>query len=377
MQRLPDGIDILIDEEDIPSPKSLDMDGVAALERIRRGSRRSKLKASLSLHLDMFTAGEKTVNGHITRLRGQPAFSDIANMLEQEGLTRFNLLTSEHGCLINIERPRAAIILSDERCLVYSDNLKTFNLLRDRLQPLCRAAVPESSVLMFSSNQGMIDMSMIRIPDCELLLENYSPNIAEKLQALLEWVDTPSKESGGIAILYGPPGGGKTYALRGLITASQTAQWGLLPSSLVPNLSGPDMIQTVLNYCRSRPMVMVVEDADELISDRKQPGVSKHQVSELLNFGDGIAGSATQMKLILTTNMQRTDIDEAVQRSGRLFSFTELGPLSAEHASGVYKRLTGQLKNYTQQTMLCDVYRDARGQGAEEVPYAAPHGQYM
>ena len=63
--------------------------------------------------------------------------------------------------------------------------------------------------------------------------------------------------------------------------------------------------------------VLVIEDAERVISDRQGHG-SSAGVSNILNLTDGILGDCLNIQIIATFNMARERIDSALLRKGRL-----------------------------------------------------------
>jgi hypothetical protein len=92
------------------------------------------------------------------------------------------------------------------------------------------------------------------------------------------------KQDKGIVLLHGLPGTGKTTYLRYLIGKIKKRVLFLSPS-VASSLMNPDFIELLIN---NRETVVVIEDAENVIMDRKRsPGSS---VSNLLNISDGLLG---------------------------------------------------------------------------------------
>ncbi|CAF3902429.1 unnamed protein product [Rotaria sp. Silwood1] len=66
--------------------------------------------------------------------------------------------------------------------------------------------------------------------------------------------------------------------------------------------------------------ILIVEDAEHIILDRKQETfLPKQAVSNLLNLSDGLLGDAMHQQIICTFNCDVQAIDPALLRDGRLF----------------------------------------------------------
>lgn len=195
--------------------------------------------------------------------------------------------------------------------------------------------------------------------EAELCRENYQLDVLTKLDHVTECLNS-STPCGRLALLDGPPGTGKSYAIRALALATE-ATFVLVAPSLVGSLSGPQLIPVLLDEKKKEcPMVLVMEDADHALVSRDRGDLV--QLSELLNMGDGLLGDLIDLRILATTNACRTDLDKAVTRPGRLCSHVEFVELNAAHARQVMKRLTGKESSAGAMT-LADAYRLARGDG--------------
>ncbi|CAF3836172.1 unnamed protein product [Rotaria sp. Silwood1] len=68
--------------------------------------------------------------------------------------------------------------------------------------------------------------------------------------------------------------------------------------------------------------ILIVEDAEHIILDRKQETfLPKQAVSNLLNLSDGLLGDAMHQQIICTFNCDVQAIDPALLRDGRLPKF--------------------------------------------------------
>lgn len=188
-----------------------------------------------------------------------------------------------------------------------------------------------------------------------LIRENYSSAVIGQYDNLTKQLLAPNP-SGRLALMAGPPGTGKTRAVRGLINDAKKAFWVLIPSNMVRKLSSPDFLVLLLGYSNvKRPMVLVIEDADEAL--RKRGTGTDTELSALLNFSDGIFGSMLDTRVVCTTNISLAEIDPAVIRPGRLIEKIEIGCLSAAEATAAYTRISGGKERiFAQPTTIAQVY---------------------
>ncbi|MEP7106604.1 MAG: AAA family ATPase [Ferruginibacter sp.] len=125
----------------------------------------------------------------------------------------------------------------------------------------------------------------------------------------------------GIVLLHGLPGTGKTTYLRHVIGKIKKRILFLSPGAAA-NIMDPDFIELLLNNPNS---VLVIEDAENIIMDRKISGNAS--VSNLLNISDGLLADFLNVQIICTFNKSLTLVDNALLRKGRLIARYEFGKL--------------------------------------------------
>ena len=188
-----------------------------------------------------------------------------------------------------------------------------------------------------------------------------------------------SDPCGRLILIEGSPGTGKSYLIRSLV-ASLNCVAIFVPSGLVGALSGPDLAPILLSQREevNRPIVLILEDADSALIDRKAGNLDS--LSSMLNLGDGLFGQLADVRIIATTNAEKTQFDPAILRPGRLCRHLITKTLSRAEATTVYRRLVPE-SDYTfyQVASLAEIYRKARLDGWEpEVRHESDsNGQYL
>lgn len=143
--------------------------------------------------------------------------------------------------------------------------------------------------------------------------------------------------AGGLTILDGPPGTGKTSLIMQMIRRLEGSHvFYSLPVSQDAALSSPEMVpfwQSQNSRHINRVKVIVLEDAERLLWRRD--GDNREAVSSLLNIADGLLGRMLRLHIICSVNAPMEDLDPAVLRPGRLMNHRRFDSLTPDVAAQI------------------------------------------
>lgn len=212
-------------------------------------------------------------------------------------------------------------VLTGENHIAFAENLllefKAFKNKEDRTKT--------NEINLIVSQPHGLDLTEVEINKTKLSLDlNYNDDFKE-IDAIIQNRLNRKKEK-GIVLLHGLPGTGKTTYLRYLIGRIKKKVL-FVPPDVAANMTNPSFISLLLDNANS---VLVIEDAENIILDRKEGGNAA--ISNLLNIADGLLSDCLNIQIVCSFNIHVSKVDSALLRKGRLIAKYEFGKLNKQKA---------------------------------------------
>jgi len=193
----------------------------------------------------------------------------------------------------------------------------------------------------------------LHLPRFATIEDNYRRQVRDQLAELFSW-RSGAGMPGRLALWHGPPGTGKTWALRAL--GREWNEWCDLHYVTDPErlLGGDTGYMLSVLASRSEPRddelddllsegsagreredrwrLLVLEDAGEFLG-MAAPAEVGRGFARLLNIADGLLGQGTKALILVTTNEPLGKLHPAALRPGRAMAALEFAPLRADEAT--------------------------------------------
>ncbi|HEX6389869.1 MAG TPA: DUF5925 domain-containing protein [Solirubrobacteraceae bacterium] len=190
---------------------------------------------------------------------------------------------------------------------------------------------------------------------------NYPAQVRARIDEL---VALREPRGGSLVLWHGPPGTGKTHALRALARAWEpwaTTHYVTDPEQLLRGTGY--LMEVATDGDDERWRLVVLEDAGELMAADARSEIGQG-LSRVLNLSDGLLGQGVRCLLLVTTNEPIGRLHPAVRRPGRCLAAVDFPAFSAVEASA-WLALRGIDRELRAPATLAELFAVADGREAE------------
>jgi ATPase family associated with various cellular activities (AAA) len=191
----------------------------------------------------------------------------------------------------------------------------------------------------YAGYQGVTSSySDLVLPSWDEIAANYPEPTRSQLSRLME-LGPPSNDSleGKLILFHGPPGCGKTFAIRALLRS--WCEWCAPELLIDPESAFGEtryLIQLLRSTAHQEPesaerfwRVLVAEDADKYLGADARAS-DNPALDRLLNVSDGLIGQGSRLLYLLTTNSDLAVLHAALVRPGRNLGVVEFRKFSPD-----------------------------------------------
>jgi ATP-dependent 26S proteasome regulatory subunit len=242
---------------------------------------------------------------------------------ELEFSDHFYLL--KNAVLLNIEYTSICVLYAE-------DQANDVKVLFEEIKKFIKVAKRTTDISLIYLQNGELNTKELRLkkPKVDFDIhynEDFQPIHKEIVKQLNK------KDVKGLYLFHGQPGTGKSTYIKYLIHQLKKKVIFISPK-MAGELDNLSMTPFLLDY---RNSVLVIEDAEELITSREE--VRNSNLSMLLNLTDGLLGESLGIQIIATFNTDIRNIDKALLRKGRLSTIYEFKNLSIDRTNNLLQKL--------------------------------------
>ncbi|MBO0934952.1 AAA family ATPase [Fibrella sp. HMF5335] len=191
----------------------------------------------------------------------------------------------------------------------------------------------QTHIYLIQSGLGGLHTERVDIQPPEIDLDlYYNDGFVDVHDRLVALLNRPKYK--GLILLHGEPGTGKTTYIK-YLSSQVRKNMLILPPYMTNYLTSPDLIPFLLEQ---RDSVLIIEDAERILQAREAGG-DTNSVSNILNLTDGLLADCLHIQIIATFNANKSLLDKALLRKGRLMVDYAFGKLATPKANALMSSL--------------------------------------
>ena len=247
----------------------------------------------------------------------------ITEKKELEFSDHFYLL--KNGVMLNIEYTSIYILYSEEQSAIA-------NVLFQEIKKFIKIPKRTTDISLIYAQNGELNTKELHLKKPKIDFDiHYNEDFQPIHKEIVKQLN--KKDIKGLYLFHGQPGTGKSTYIKYL--SHQLKKKVIFIS---PKMAGElDNLSMTPFLLENRNTVLVIEDAEELITSREE--VRNSNLSMLLNLTDGLLGESLGIQIIATFNTDVKNIDKALLRKGRLSTIYEFKNLSLDRTNALLQKL--------------------------------------
>ena len=247
----------------------------------------------------------------------------ITEKKELEFSDHFYLL--KNGVMLNIEYTSIYVLYSEEQSTIAK-------LLFQEIKKFIKISKRTTDISLIYAQNGELNTKELHLKKPKIDFDiHYNEDFQPIHKEIVKQLN--KKDIKGLYLFHGQPGTGKSTYIKYLIHQLKKKVIFISPK-MAGELDNLSMTPFLLD---NRNTVLVIEDAEELITSREE--VRNSNLSMLLNLTDGLLGESLGIQIIATFNTDVRNIDKALLRKGRLSTIYEFKNLSLDRTNALLQKL--------------------------------------
>ncbi|WP_395051502.1 AAA family ATPase [Flavobacterium sp.] len=227
--------------------------------------------------------------------------------------------------MLNVERNSIYILYTNEQ-------ETTVNVLFEECKKFIKIPKKTTDISLIIAQNGSLETKEVYIKKPKIDFNiHYNEDFFPIHKTMVKQLN--KKDTNGLYLFHGQPGTGKSTYIKYLIHQLKKKVIFISPK-MAGELDNLSMTPFLLE---NRNSVLVIEDAEELITSREEARNSN--LSMLLNLTDGLLGESLGIQIIATFNTDVKNIDKALLRKGRLSIIYEFKPLALDRTNALLNKL--------------------------------------